>query len=97
MLENRSFDHIFGYMQQPGVNGLRGDESNPYDPTNPNSEVAYVTNNASQVTEIDPPHSVTATGTQIFGYKDATDSYDRSQTPPMNGFVRAAEQKKAGT
>ena len=33
MLENRSFDHIFGY--RPGVNGLKGDEFNLLKPSAP--------------------------------------------------------------
>jgi phospholipase C len=36
MLENRSFDHLFGY--RPGVNGLKGNEGNLLDPTQPESE-----------------------------------------------------------
>jgi phospholipase C len=36
MLENRSFDHIFGY--RPGVAGLRGDEFNLLEPADPSSE-----------------------------------------------------------
>lgn len=31
MLENRSFDHIFGFSGLPGINGLTGNESNVYD------------------------------------------------------------------
>ena len=36
MLENRSFDHVFGY--HPGVNGLKGDEFNLIKPSAPQSE-----------------------------------------------------------
>lgn len=31
MLENRSFDHIFGFSGIPGINGLNGTESNSYE------------------------------------------------------------------
>ena len=47
MLENRSFDHIFGY--RPGVNGLQGNEFNLLDPTKPVSDANpayYVSNGA---------------------------------------------------
>jgi phospholipase C len=37
MMENRSFDHIFGF--RPGVNGLKGGESNLLDPTKPESDL----------------------------------------------------------
>ena len=36
MLENRSFDHVFGY--RPGVRGLKGDEFNLLKPLAPSSE-----------------------------------------------------------
>ena len=36
MLENRSFDHVFGY--RPGVGGLKGDEFNLLKPLAPSSE-----------------------------------------------------------
>jgi len=33
MLENRSFDHVFGFSGLPGINTLSGTESNPYEGT----------------------------------------------------------------
>ena len=43
MMENRSFDHMLGALQHPGINGLKGGESNPDTngndtPAVPNSE-----------------------------------------------------------
>ena len=37
MLENRSFDHMLGFLKEkiPNLNGLNGDETNPYDPSDP--------------------------------------------------------------
>jgi phospholipase C len=35
MMENRSFDHFFGY--RPGVNGLKGTYSNLLNPAKPHS------------------------------------------------------------
>jgi hypothetical protein len=43
MLENRSFDHMLGFMRSPScpINGLTGDERNPRDPAHidPTQEV----------------------------------------------------------
>jgi phospholipase C len=44
MFENRSFDHMCGYLKQlnPDIDGLSGNESNPVkpaDPTSPNVTV----------------------------------------------------------
>src|SRR5689334_4912642 len=97
MLENRSFDHVLGFLNRNDINGLKGTESNPLNPLDPNSPVVFVTNNASQVTDIDPPHSVRSTSLQIFGIDDPTEGFDRTTTPPMNGFVQAAEKKHMGT
>ena len=40
MLENRSFDHSFGF--RPGVHGLQGTETILRDPANPNSTAFQV-------------------------------------------------------
>ena len=47
MLENRSFDHLFGF--RTGVNGLKGNEFNLLDPGNPESDSnpAFVVNNGA--------------------------------------------------
>ena len=39
MLENRSFDHLPGFLKSPTdrINGLTGNESNPRDPSSPDS------------------------------------------------------------
>ena len=41
MLENRSFDHVFGYRS--GVEGLKGNEFNLLDSTKPQSDTNPVT------------------------------------------------------
>jgi len=47
MLENRSFDHIFGY--RAGVEGLKGTEFNLLDPTKPQSDTnpSFAVNNGA--------------------------------------------------
>jgi phospholipase C len=89
MLENRSFDHLFGY--RPGVNGLKGDEVNLLDPTQPESErnpSFSVDNGAPFAITVGqgPGHSLDATNTQLFNDKTGPTG---GQRPTMNGFVRS--------
>jgi len=85
MLENRSFDHIFGYRK--GVDGLKGTEFNLLNPTNSQGP----TNPAVKVSNAEPysisagqgpSHSFNAVTTQIFGAKGVS-----STTGKNNGFV----------
>lgn len=59
MEENRSFDHMFGFLGSQ-VNGLTGKESNPTTtfkvPGMDNMNI-FVTNNAPQINPCDPDHS----------------------------------------
>ena len=70
MLENRSFDHIFGFRQ--GVNGVSGTEFNLLDPTKPESDVnpAFHAGSGAPFSVIDskngPSHSLKGTNVQIF-------------------------------
>jgi phospholipase C len=79
MLENRSFDHIFGY--RAGVNGLSGDEFNLLDPTKPvsdNNPAFYVSNGAPFAVPVGegPGHSFADANVQQFNNK----------TGPARGF-----------
>jgi phospholipase C len=74
MMENRSFDHIFGF--RAGVEGLKGDESNLLDPTKPESTsnpVFHVGTGAPYAITVGqgPGHSVNDTTTQLYGGKTA--------------------------
>lgn len=91
MLENRSFDHIFGYRD--GVNGLKGTETNLLNPdaaagpTNP----AFKVSNAepySIVAGEGPSHSFNAVTTQIFGSPKITSN----AIGKNNGFVKSYRQ-----
>jgi len=44
MLENRSFDHMIGWLMQqnPNIDGLDGTQTNPFLPGDPNSLLAPV-------------------------------------------------------
>jgi phospholipase C len=88
MLENRSFDHIFGYRK--GVNGLSGTESNLLDPSEPQGP----TNPALKVSNAEPysisagqgpSHSFNAVTMQIFGVKTPADG----STGHNDGFVKS--------
>merc|ERR1712137_1259692 len=82
-LENRSFDHMLGFLKQinPDIDGLDGTESNPLNPSDPNSPVVHVTDNADYVTIVDPGHSVHSTTTQLWG-----DGNVHGDIPAMDGF-----------
>jgi phospholipase C len=92
MLENRSFDHMLGFLKKlnPDIRGcLPGAEgcSNPMDPTVQDSPSVTVDDSAVYV-QVDPHHSISWTTEQIYGYTKGT-------TPPegaaalMNGFIKA--------
>lgn len=90
MLENRSFDHLFGYW--PGAEGLAaGDFVNLVDPSKPMSAqnpALKAGDGATFATEKGqgPGHSIGATNTQLFGSSDGPPD---GQAPSMNGFAQS--------
>ena len=89
MLENRSFDHMFGLLDHPKeefTNIAVGEFPNPYDLTDP-TRAATVTANGEPRLERDPPHGHVAAMTQL---------NLRGNTFQMDGFVAAYAQKIAG-
>jgi phospholipase C len=86
VMENRSFDHMLGWMKKlnPNINGVNGSESTPLSITDPNSKRIYFKNEAQYV-DPDPGHSFQAIREQIFGSED-TSGYPA----PMNGFAQQA-------
>lgn len=78
MLENRSFDHMLGFL--PGINGLKGDETNPLQDEGP---LVRVSRDARTVHDLipDPGHEWINVNIQIFG------NVDGIGTPSMQGFV----------
>ncbi|KAL8167100.1 hypothetical protein V2J09_008599 [Rumex salicifolius] len=81
VLENRSFDHMLGWMRKsvnPSVNGLTGNECNP---VSSGSRPVCVTDDAVYV-DPDPGHSFEAVSQQVFG--------SGSSVPTMTGFVEQA-------
>lgn len=86
VMENRSFDHMLGWMRNlnPKINGVTGSESNPISTSDPNSPRVFFTNQ-SHLVDPDPGHSFQAIREQVFGSNDTSLS-----PPPMNGFVQNA-------
>lgn len=86
VMENRSFDHMLGWMKKlnPEINGVDGTESNRISVKDPNSQRFYF-KDQSQFVDPDPGHSFQAIREQIFGSDDTS-----ADTPPMNGFVQQA-------
>ena len=84
VMENRSFDHMIGWMKRdnPEINGVTGSESNLLNATDPNSQRFFFKDQAHYV-DPDPGHSFQAIREQIFGSNDTSAS-----PPPMNGFAQ---------
>ncbi|KAK3205444.1 hypothetical protein Dsin_019490 [Dipteronia sinensis] len=85
-MENRSFDHMIGWMKKinPEINGVDGSQSNPLSTTDPNLQKFFF-NNTSHYVDPDPGHSFQAIREQIFGSNDTS-----ANPPPMNGFAQQA-------
>ncbi|KAJ0083584.1 hypothetical protein Patl1_29379 [Pistacia atlantica] len=86
VMENRSFDHMIGWMKKLNakIDGVDGSESNPLSSSDPNSRRFFFKNQAHFV-DPDPGHSFQAIREQIFGSNDTS-----ADPPPMNGFVQQA-------
>jgi phospholipase C len=91
MLENRSFDHLLGYANLPGTDGLSGktfsnlDSTHEPVPTTPNSEYAGDL-------DPDPGHDFDDVTLQLYG----TDTPSLGQQPDMSGFVASYAEKCNG-
>lgn len=92
MMENRSFDHMLGFMKQqvPGIDGLNGAESNPDTATPPQNVTVQPTAAAQAELDPDPDHSWQGTNLQIFGNSQGTDD----GSPKMQGFVKSYFTKR---
>ncbi|XP_024028148.1 non-specific phospholipase C2 isoform X2 [Morus notabilis] len=90
VMENRSFDHMLGWMKRlnPEIDGVDGSESNPISTTDPNSRRVFFRNQSHYV-DPDPGHSFQAIREQIFG-RPGDDAVSTDAAPPMNGFAQQA-------
>jgi len=88
MMENRSFDHMLGFMQSPtyGIDGLDGTQMN----RDSSGELVRVTNDAQYSGDLpaDPSHDFEDVMEQMFG----TQSPPAGQLPDMSGFVTNYER-----
>jgi len=89
MLENRSFDHMLGFLKKanPDIRGCLPNEekcSNPKDPADPNSDTVTVQDTAVYV-QVSPSHSIEGTTVELYG----TNVADVTKDAPMNGFVKS--------
>ncbi|CAM6111446.1 unnamed protein product [Calypogeia fissa] len=93
VMENRSFDNVLGFLNRvhPNVDGLKGDEYNLVNVSDPNSKKVYISDAEPYVTEADPDHGYDAIKVQVFGGTDTS-----LKPPPMNGFAQTAEAVQAG-
>lgn len=83
VMENRSFDHMLGWMKKainPRINGVTGDECNSVSTKTPKSQTICFTDDAEFV-DPDPGHSFEAVEQQVFG---------SGIIPSMSGFVEQA-------
>lgn len=83
MLENRSFDHMLGWMKKsvnPSINGVTGKECNSVSTKQNGAERICFSDDAEYV-DPDPGHSFEAVKEQVFGC---------SSVPTMSGFVEQA-------
>jgi hypothetical protein len=87
MLENRSFDHLLGYLkaENPEIEGLVGTEVNPEDPGATPPIPTAVNDNAEYKgdLEVDPGHDQSDVGIELYG----TPAYNFTLDPVNNGFV----------
>ena len=85
MMENRSFDHMVGYLKSANypIEGLDGDETNP---SADGSPAIQVSPNARSINDLnpDPAHEFPDVNVQIFGNPNGTDTGQAK----MQGFVQ---------
>ncbi|KAL7139611.1 hypothetical protein ABFS83_09G064300 [Erythranthe nasuta] len=94
VLENRSFDHMLGWMKKsvnPSINGVTGKECNsvasPKSDTKP--ETICFSDDAEYV-DPDPGHSFEAVEQQVFGSALSASASEPKSIPSMSGFVEQA-------
>jgi phospholipase C len=100
MLENRSFDHLVGYLRNidSRVAGLTGNESNLKNPNDPTSVPVKVSRADSFVMTFDPGHEFHDVQLQLYGPMQGTDpelppiANTPSNPAPMTGFIFSATQ-----
>jgi phospholipase C len=90
MLENRSFDHMFGTANNLQTQPLNGAETCPVDPDTPGKGTVPVTGNAGDTIHPDPPHEFRDVHFQLTGHREG--SYGAGIPLSMNGFAASARE-----
>jgi phospholipase C len=69
MLENRSFDHLCGFLKRriPALDGLTGAETIPRDPATGPGDPVQVSDDALPVIDVDPGHAIGDVSQQMYG------------------------------
>ena len=95
--ENRSFDHMLGWMKSlnPEIDGVTGSESNPISTSDPNSNRLFFGDQSVYV-DPDPGHSIQAIYEQVFGEPWTEASAAKKLAPTMEGFAQNAERIQPG-
>lgn len=99
--ENRSFDHILGWMKtiNPEINGVTGSESNPLSTSDPQSNRIFF-RDESVFVDPDPGHSIQDIFEQVFGVQwsePVAEAEKKKQLKPtMQGFAQNAERIRSG-
>src|SRR5678815_3696103 len=86
MLENRSFDHMLGFLKRddPRIDGLNGEETIPSAPDSPMSHPVRVSDDAAYINAgPDPGHDIGDVREQLYG----TPGADFPPTGGNDGFV----------
>jgi len=86
MLENRAFDHYFGWAsEEMGVDGLTGNEKLPTSTKEKDPKWVNVSKNAPYINVCDPCHGLPCTTQKIFGQKQVDSGHLVNSS--MIGFV----------
>jgi phospholipase C len=96
MMENRSFDHLLGYLQHedPGYPNLdRIGAGCPEDPDDPRSRWVPTSADAGRVLGVNPDHSAAAVMMQLYGRSNPSSA----EKPTMTGFIRSYQLKIDGS
>ncbi|KAI4302873.1 hypothetical protein MLD38_038571 [Melastoma candidum] len=98
--ENRSFDHMLGWMQKsvnPHIDGVTNPHqySNPLSTTDPDSPLVYFRDGEEYV-DPDPGHSIQQIYEEVFGEPWSEESAARHLEPTMRGFAQDAERIQKG-
>lgn len=89
MLENRSFDHLFGYL--PTVDGVKPSMSNPNEPGHSPDPVP-VNSGATDRPATDPSHEFENVWRQLYS-APPDPSGNSSASPTMQGFVQSGGEE----